>query len=69
MARPTNAQLETAIMWLEQNEGDTDPDGERSACIAVAIYLEGLLDRRAAREAGITPAYLRFLRKEEKTSA
>lgn len=59
MSAPTDDQIRTAIMWLECNEGDDSPDGERSNCIAVAIYLENLLFRRTAREAGISPSYLR----------
>lgn len=61
MSAPTDEQLQCAIMWLESNEGDDGPDGERSNCIAVAIYLEQLLFRRRARQAGVTPGYLRML--------
>jgi AraC-like DNA-binding protein len=64
MSAPTDDQLRTAIMWLESNEGDDGPDGERSNCIAVAIYLEKLLFRRTAREAGVSPSYLRRIMAE-----
>lgn len=62
MSTPTDQQIETAILWLENNEGDDAPDGERSACIVVAIYLEALLERRQARDAGCTVKYLRKLK-------
>ncbi len=61
--RPTIEQIETAIRWLDCNEGD--PDGERGDCVAVAIYLESLLERREAKEAGISLKYLRKLRSGE----
>jgi hypothetical protein len=62
MTAPTDRQIEMAILWLDCNEGEDGPEGERSACVAVMLYLEGLLERRQAREAGIAPSYLRRLK-------
>ena len=64
MSAPTDAQIETAIRCLEVTAQRYGPEQERSECIAVIVYLEGLLERRQAREAGCTVQYLRKLKSE-----
>jgi hypothetical protein len=58
--RPTDQQFETAIMWLQSNEGDNE---EATACCAVADWIEHLrtedLLRQGARQAGVTVARFR----------
>ena len=61
----TANQIHKAIAWLVSNDGSTAPDGDRTACCAVAVYLEQLLERREAKEAGISIQYLRRIRKEQ----
>lgn len=60
MKMPPDAKLNTAIAWLESNEGEGD---EGAACKAVAAWLEHQRDERlirsAAREGGVTVAALR----------
>jgi hypothetical protein len=60
MKRPTNVQIETAVEWLMNNEGD---GAEGEACRAVADWIEHLAKeafiRETARECGVTPAAFR----------
>ena len=68
MKRPTNEQIETAIAWLDSNEGE---GAEREACVAVAAWIDHLAKeafiREMARAGGVTPAQLR--RKIKQTEA
>ena len=65
MRRPVIEDIETAIAWLQQNEGD---DGEKEACSRVATWLGQYANnseiRSAAREAGCTVGYLRKVMNE-----
>lgn len=60
MKRPTTEQLDTAVAWLNSNEGD---NGEAERCKAVADWLEHqereTVLRNAAREGGISVKALR----------
>jgi hypothetical protein len=51
---PSQSQIDTAIMWLESNEGEGD---ERGACEAVALWLgQEYMNRylrSEARKAGV----------------
>jgi hypothetical protein len=53
--KPTLEQFETAIMWLQVNDGDK---GEAEACSAVADWIEHLRDeerlKQIARQAGVS---------------
>lgn len=57
---PTDQQFETAIMWLQGNEGD---EGEAVACRAVADWIERWRNedmlRKAARAGGVSVRNLR----------
>jgi hypothetical protein len=60
VTKPTDKQIDTAIAWLNDNEGDA---GEAEACQAVALWLaeqqvEAIL-RSEARKARIPVAALR----------
>lgn len=72
--RVTSEDLDTAIAWLEVNEGD---QGEAESCRRVAAWLRAEMERRdldnmirqAARERGIKPAQIRaHLRSRKGTS-
>jgi hypothetical protein len=58
--RPTTEQLDTAIAWLNANNGD---HGEAERCTAVARWLEhdeqDRMVRSAARKAGVPVAKVR----------
>lgn len=58
--RPTDQQIETALLWLRGNEGD---EYESGACAAVARWIENeMRDRalkQAARKAGVPIAKAR----------
>ena len=60
MRKPTAEDIETAIAWLQANEGE---DGEASACSKVADWLGTLARdayiRKAARVAGVPVAMVR----------
>jgi hypothetical protein len=57
---PTDRQFETAILWLENNEGDAE---EAEACRAVASWIErwraDKMLKDTARQAGVSVAALR----------
>jgi len=57
---PTDQQFETALLWLENNEGGGE---ETEACLAVAAWIEEFrnqqLLRNAARGAGVSVKTLR----------
>ncbi len=57
---PTDQQFETAVMWLQGNEGD---EGEGIACRAVADWIERWrtddMLRKAARKGGVSVSKLR----------
>ncbi len=58
--RPTDQQFETALLWLQSNEGDA---GEAEACQAVADWIERCrtqdMLRQTARQAGVSVVALR----------
>ncbi len=60
MPLPTDGQMDIAIMWLRNNEGD---GGESDACRAVADWLSARQGdrflRSEARKAGVPIAKLR----------
>lgn len=60
MKKPTQQEFDTAIMWLQTNDG---PNGESEACNHVAawldVYLQSLFERSEARRAGCSVRYLR----------
>lgn len=60
MKRPTQEQIDTAILWLQTNDGR---DGESVACNTVAQWLDHLMREAAvkslARKVGVTPARMR----------
>jgi hypothetical protein len=64
MKMPTDEQIDVAIEWLHNNEGDeNDSHAGKQACEAVAKWLdhesrERML-RRLARDGGVTVAALR----------
>jgi hypothetical protein len=57
---PTDQQFETAIMWLQSNEGEGE---EAEACNAVASWIEqhrtNAMLREVARKAGVSVTKLR----------
>lgn len=57
---PTDQQFETAIIWLQSNEGDC---GEAEACRQVADWIERQRTtaslKQVAREAGVSVSQLR----------
>lgn len=70
MKRPTQEQIDTAILWLQTNDGR---DGESVACNTVAQWL-GHMQREAAvnslaRKVGVTPARMRLKLAEVKARA
>ena len=58
--KPTDTEINIAIMWLESNEGD---NGEAEACKAVAEWIAHEQRERVvakiARRAGVTKARAR----------
>lgn len=67
MKRPTTDQIETAIAWLESNEGDGP---EAAACQTVAAMLSRMVESRIihehARESGISVRTLRKAIKDKR---
>jgi hypothetical protein len=65
MRMPPTEAIDTAIAWLESNEGD---NGEAERCKLIAKWLEHMnteaFIRHEARARGVTPARLRRLLKE-----
>jgi hypothetical protein len=57
---PTDNQFETAIMWLQSNEGD---EIEAGACNAVADWIErwrtANMLKKVARDAGVSVSQVR----------
>ena len=57
---PTDQQFETAILWLENNEGGGE---ETESCLAVAAWIEEYRQQKflrdAARNAGVSVKALR----------
>lgn len=68
MKRPCLDDIETAAEWLQVNEGD---NGESEACSRVATWLHSYAreseERSAARLAGCTVRYLRWILAGEQT--
>lgn len=60
MRMPSTEAIDTAVAWLESNDGDM---GESDRCREVAKWIEHLnreaFIRHEARSRGITPATLR----------
>jgi hypothetical protein len=60
MKRPSDGDMQTAILWLDSNEGD---DGESDSCQRVAQWLAQIVDeainRHIARKAGVPVKALR----------
>jgi hypothetical protein len=60
MKRPTQEQIDTAVAWLNCNEGE---GRERDACEAVALWLakgeDDRMLRSEARKAGVPVAAVR----------
>lgn len=58
--KPTEDQFETAVMWLQSNNGDA---GEATACRVVADWIERQRQadmlRHVAREAGVSVSQVR----------
>jgi len=65
MKKPTQQDFDTAIMWLESNNGR---DGEQEACLAVAGWIEQnqkrAFEKSEARRAGCSVKYLRKIMSE-----
>ena len=60
MKRPVQEDIDTAVMWLQSNNGE---NGEAEACSRVATWLDSYTraadERSAAREVGCSVKYLR----------